>query len=86
MDFFLNINITDLVWFLVKQNCEGCKNNCLSQKYHSVCFDSIFIEHCHNIAEKIILEYGAANDIKKSIRVKTEVSDPSTNEKRNNTS
>jgi hypothetical protein len=74
------VNTRDLTWFLVKQNCEGCFYNCLSQKDHSGCFDRELISYCQNAAEffvSIICD-GSTDDKQITIGAEAKISDSST--------
>jgi hypothetical protein len=73
-----SINTRDLAWFLVKQNCNGCRNNEPSQKYHTECNCKNFISDCHIVAEEIISEYGTTDDNKEHVGTETQVSNKTT--------
>jgi hypothetical protein len=76
----IKINRRDLTWFLVKQNCEGCIYNCLSQKDHSGCFDRELISLCESAANQIvsIIRDGSTDDKQITIGAEAKISDSST--------
>jgi hypothetical protein len=88
----IKINLKDLTRFLVRQNCEGCINNCFSQKDHTGCFDKDLISQCeteaiyiHNLyTKKFDLEHlnGSTNDKPIANGAETEISNSSAVKKR----